>query len=114
MILVLAVLNALLLVTGQIFWKLGLNRAGEFSWTNVWPVFSSPAVLAGIGIYVLSLFLWFYLLSRASLSFIYPVQSLAYVFGVLAGLFLFGETVPPVRWAGVLLIVVGVYLVVRG
>jgi len=42
------------------------------------------------------------------------MQSLAYVFGILAGIALFGEKVTAAGWIGVLLIISGVFLTGSG
>ena len=43
----------------------------------------------------------------------YPLISISYIFGVLAARFVFHETIPLTRWIGVLVIIVGVFLVVQ-
>jgi uncharacterized membrane protein len=45
------------------------------------------------------------------LSAVYPLQSLAYALGIVAGILIFKEHVPAIRWVGVSVIVFGVYLV---
>jgi drug/metabolite transporter (DMT)-like permease len=51
------------------------------------------------------------LLSWADLSFVFPAMALAYVVSTLAAKFILGETVSLHRWAGTLLICLGVGLV---
>ena len=43
----------------------------------------------------------------------YPMVSLSYVFGMLAALLFFHETIPPTRWLGVFLIITGCFLVAK-
>ena len=52
--------------------------------------------------------LWFYILKHNDLSLVYPLISISYIFGTLAAVFIFHETVPLSRWIGVILIMVGV------
>jgi drug/metabolite transporter (DMT)-like permease len=52
-------------------------------------------------------------LSRASLSFAYPFAALTYILIVLFDQFVLDETVPPLRWAGVGFIAIGIFLVSR-
>jgi drug/metabolite transporter (DMT)-like permease len=52
-------------------------------------------------------------LSRASLSFAYPFASLSYLIIVLADRFVLGESIPPLRWVGVALIMAGIVLVAQ-
>ncbi len=50
-------------------------------------------------------------LSRADYSYVLPASSVAYGVVALLGHFLLGEVVTPLRWAGVLVICLGVYVV---
>ena len=53
-------------------------------------------------------------LSRQNVSVVVPVTALSYGAGAFGGKFFLGEQVTPRRWAGVLLVCVGVALVVLG
>ncbi len=72
-----------------------------------------PAIYAGLVLFGLSALVWLVVLSRASLSFAYPFAALTYVLILLFDLLILDETVPPLRWAGVALIVAGIFLVSR-
>jgi multidrug transporter EmrE-like cation transporter len=74
---------------------------------------ATPAIYAGLFLFGLSALVWLVVLSRASLSFAYPFAALTYVLILLFDLFILDETVPPLRWAGVALIVAGIFLVSR-
>jgi drug/metabolite transporter (DMT)-like permease len=52
-----------------------------------------------------------YLLSKSDVSFIWPLTSLGFIFTTLAAEMFFNEKVTATRWAGVLLIAVGVCLI---
>jgi drug/metabolite transporter (DMT)-like permease len=54
------------------------------------------------------------LLSVAKVSFVFPAAALSYAVGTLGGRLFLGESVTPQRWAGVLLVCVGVTLVFLG
>lgn len=116
---VLFAVTVLLDVTGQIWFKLGLNRLppkqahdhlGVF-WKRV---FSSPLLWAGIAAYALELILWLGVLANAPLSFVFPLASLSYVGVLVASRVVLNETVSARRWAGALLITLGVTLVYIG
>ncbi len=68
-----------------------------------------------IGILCLILFFGCFaaLLSWADLSFVLPASSFGYILNVAFASAFLGEPVPPIRWAGTLLIVLGVVLVSR-
>jgi len=116
---VLFTVTVLLDVTGQIWFKLGLNRLpakqahdhlGVF-WKRV---FSSPLLWAGIGAYAVELVLWLAVLANAPLSFVFPLASLSYVGVLVASRVILKEMVSMRRWAGALLITLGVTLVYIG
>jgi multidrug transporter EmrE-like cation transporter len=71
--------------------------------------------LIWLGIVCLIVFFGFFaaLLSWADLSFVLPASSFGYILNVAFAHHFLGEPVPPVRWAGTLLIVLGVVLVSR-
>jgi drug/metabolite transporter (DMT)-like permease len=54
------------------------------------------------------------MLSVAKASFVFPATALSYAVGTLGGRFFLGERVTPQRWAGVLLVCIGVALVALG
>lgn len=95
--------------------KFALMRMGMFSWslhffsaqlTNWWWL--------GCGIcYALATVLWMYIIKVFPFSMAYPMISLSYVFGMLAAMFFFHESIPLTRWAGVLLIMAGCLLVAK-
>ncbi len=72
--------------------------------------FTTPAVLAGLFAYAVSSVLWLGVLSRLQVSVAYPLGASGYVLVVMLA-WLSGEPVPPMRWFGVALLVLGVLLV---
>ncbi|MZP29495.1 EamA family transporter [Heliobacterium undosum] len=110
-VMLLIMINIALLLTGQTLWKIGLQKIGGFSLANLSAIALSPWIIAGLVLYVIATGVWFSILSRMDFSLAYPLQSLAFVFGVLLGWLVFQETIPWTRWFGVAVIVFGVYLV---
>lgn len=111
---ILATLVSLLTVGGQSLWKFGLaargNEPGVLQLINL---FFSPVVLAGTFLYGVATALWFYMLPRYDLSYVYPLMSITYVFSLLIAMFFFKEAIPLSRWTGVFVIGVGIYLVTK-
>jgi drug/metabolite transporter (DMT)-like permease len=68
----------------------------------------------GIGQMTLAFFALLGMLSLENVSLVIPVTALSYAFGALGGRFFLGERVTRQRWAGVLLVCVGVTLVFIG
>ncbi|MDP9373459.1 MAG: SMR family transporter, partial [Chloroflexota bacterium] len=76
-------------------------------------VFTQPLILLGfIFVFGASIF-WLAVLSRVDLSFAYPLLALGYVVTALLSRLLFDEAISPARWAGIVVICLGVVLVSR-
>jgi len=114
------ILFAILLNTlAQLALKAGMGRIGyfAFSWNNLTSislqVATNPFILAGLVCYVLSVVIWLLVLSRVDVGVAYPMISLGYIATALAAYFLFGEHLTAMRITGIMVIMVGVYLVAR-
>jgi drug/metabolite transporter (DMT)-like permease len=70
-----------------------------------------PWMWAGISMMALAFFSLLAVLSIENVSFVVPVTALSYAAGALGGVFFLGERVSGRRWAGVLLVCIGVTLV---
>jgi len=97
-----------------------LNAAAQLllkAGTNAVPLGLSlaiePHILAGIGCYVVSVVVWIIALSRVPVSAAYPMLSIGYVVNALAAWYLLGESLNAMRWTGIGVILVGVFLVAR-
>jgi drug/metabolite transporter (DMT)-like permease len=111
----LILLNILCLVFGQTAWKMGLEKL-ELHGSIVAKLFQilfSPLILLGFALYIVATIIWMFLLSKFPLSYLYPLQSFAYIISLFVGLFVFKEFIPPTRWIGTCVILFGVYLVVK-
>lgn len=103
----------------QLFLRQGMRTLGTFEvdangLLAVLPkVALSPWVLAGLACYVLSVGLWLVVLSRVEVSYAYPMVSVGYILTVILARIFFQEAITPVRVAGVLVIMLGVFLVAR-
>ncbi len=73
----------------------------------------NPWVALGVSLLMLWLFSHMTLLSWADLSYVLPVTSIGYVLSALAGKLFLHEAIRSWRWAGILLIMLGVALVAR-
>ena len=107
-------------VVGQILLKMGMKQMGSFSLIQKGillqyiKIFLNPFVFLGLVFYFLGTVFWLYLISRVPLNFAYPMLSLSYIFVAIASIFLFHETVSPLNWVGIAVIMVGVVLVAQG
>jgi len=116
--LLLILLSTIFGVAGQTALKMGVDKPGMAeSATGILSVisliFKSPLVLLGLAFYALGALAWIAVLSRLDLSVAYPFLALNFVLVTLSGRFLLGETVPPLRWLGILVIIAGILLVAK-
>ena len=70
-----------------------------------------PWMWIGVAMMALAFFSLLAVLSIENVSFVVPMTALNYAAGALGGKFFLGERVTPRRWAGVLIVCVGVTLV---
>jgi drug/metabolite transporter (DMT)-like permease len=104
-------------VVGQLMLKRGMTVLGPLSPTVrdapglVVRVFTTPAVVLGLAIYVGATFFWLLALSRVQLTYAYPFASLSYVLIVIAAWTMLGEHPSPLRLGGMGVIVLGVLLI---
>ena len=89
------------------------NGALEFDGGSLRSVVSPPSIWLGLVLFGASAVIWLVVLSRTTLSFAYPFASLTYVLILLADRFLLHQRVPPLRYAGVAFIIVGIVLVAQ-
>ena len=111
----LVVVQVVFLTGGQVLLKKAMLQLPAFSWS--WSYFKAVATdwwLLGCGIsFGLATVLWLHILKHFPFSQAYPMTAMGYVFGVLAAIFVFGETVTAWRWVGVALIVLGCLFVMK-
>lgn len=116
---VLLLVTVLFNVSGQLLMKRGMTMVGPITGDlslligSLGKAFLNPYVLAGVGAYAASSIFWLILLSRVDLSYAYPALSLGYVLITLVSVLFLGEHVSALRWAGVIVICVGVILISR-
>lgn len=109
----LAIFQSVLLAGSQVLLKVALRDLPHFAWTwDFWRrlLLSLPFFLTGVTFAAASL-LWLYIIRHYPFSMAYPLVSLSYVFGMLAAVWVFHESVPAVSWIGILLILSGCWLI---
>ena len=114
----LVLFSVILNTLGQLLFKVGLNQIGAFNFSPAnliqfgCKVVTNLSVMSGLLIYVISTIVWFLVLSRADVSFAYPLVSIGYIFNSFAAYyFLHEHAFSPMRLAGTLVIIVGVVLI---
>jgi drug/metabolite transporter (DMT)-like permease len=115
----LILLDVVLNVTGQLSLKHGMSKYGNFALsleslpTMFFRAATNPHVLMGLVCYGLGFMVWLVVLSKAEVSFAYPLISLGYVFTAILARTLFGEAVSVTRMAGIFVTCLGVFLIAR-
>lgn len=115
LLITLIIVQSVLLVAAQILLKIAVQHFGTFSWT--WMYFKnvfSTWQLAVSGVCVLSAMLvWMYVLKHYEFSVSYPMLSISYIIGLIAAQFVFHEVIPLTRWIGVVIVMIGVFLIAK-
>jgi len=119
MVIALLVVGICLSVVGELLLKHGMNRFGTLDLSlptlipTLFRVFTQPLILLGfIFVFGASIF-WLAVISRVNLSYAYPLLAFGYVVTALLARVIFNEPISLARWAGILVICVGVVLVSR-
>jgi multidrug transporter EmrE-like cation transporter len=107
-------------VVGQVSLKVGMNQVGAIDagslarpMETLMRVFSTPLVWLGLSCYGVSALLWLVVLSRLDLSYAYLMLASMYVLIPLVSWLFLGERIPPMRWLGMVVVVLGVVIVAR-
>jgi multidrug transporter EmrE-like cation transporter len=105
-------------VAGQTMIKLGVSHPGATDATSnlgslLFLIVRSPYILLGLGLYGLGALAWIAVLARLDLSIAYPFLALNFVLVALVSYAALGESIPILRWMGILVICAGIFLVAR-
>lgn len=109
---VIAVLCVVGLAVGQILFKLGataLTESGTF-----FAVKPALTLCAALCLYGITTVIWVWVLQRVELGRIYPLMALAFVLVPLGSHFVFGERFQYQYFVGIILIIAGIVIAVRG
>ena len=118
-ILGLIILNDLIDTLAQVLMKKGLVQTGidsvnfgniaEFVVKNA----SSSFLWLGIFVFTLNFFVWIVILYKVDLSIAMPVGSFCYVFVPISAMLFLHEYISPIRWAGIICIILGIHFVAQ-
>ena len=101
---------------GQILMKVGMNQVGgisEFDLQRMIHMFLNPFVFSGIAAYGVGFIFYLFALSKLEQSFAYPMFALGYVLVAVVNWTFMGEPFSWTRFAGVVVIIAGVWLLGR-
>lgn len=105
---------------GQILVRRGMLQVGSLEDYAPWPVIAyfwhalcNPYVIGGTVLNAIFYFLFLAALSWTGVTVVLPMTAIEYGFAALLAVILLKESVPPVRWMGIALVIVGVILIAR-
>jgi uncharacterized membrane protein len=104
--------------TGIVFLKKGMANVGEVKMISAAEIFrvvkagvTSPQIIAGVFFEALFFVCLLIMMAKSDISFIWPLTGLSFVFSTFAAIWFLHETVSPVRWIGVMLVVIGAVVI---
>lgn len=96
-------------VGGLTLVKIGADHNSFHAAQSFFNLQLSYTTVIGLFLYVFSFLLWIVIVQRFNLSFIQPLTAgLSYVLVLCASLFILKETIVPMQWIGLALILAGV------
>ena len=104
-ILLLVITNDLLDTCAQLLMKKGVHHLFNFANHDFFLFW------AGVLIYLFNFFLWMTILAKIDLSVALPLAGSSYILVPIAAVFFLHEVVKPMRWLGLVLIVLGIYFI---
>lgn len=109
------VASLLLAASGHLLIKAGLNAtavpvARDSLALQLLRYLLSPMVILGLVVYAVGTATWVVAVAKRDISYLFPITSMNYVLVTLGGMWLFGEAVPPGRWLGIMIVMLGVVL----
>lgn len=76
-------------------------------------IFTNIYIFSGMICFVMSAFLWLFVLSKLSVSIAYPLGSLGYIFTAILAYFFLNEPLTVAKFLGIFLICLGVFVLTR-
>jgi drug/metabolite transporter (DMT)-like permease len=105
---------------GDILLAKGMKEMGDISAMNLrgimdaaFRALTNPKLIFGTSMLAVFFFLWLAVLSWEDLSVALPMQALNYVLVAFLSQYFLGEVVSPLRWAGTVLVCVGVMMITK-
>lgn len=100
----------ILMVTGQVFFKLAAARIALSEKGFISSFILNPQLIFAVTLYMIATVLWVWILNHLPLKQAYPLNALGFVLIPLVAYFFFTESLNLGYWIGITLIVIGVLL----
>jgi len=93
--------------SGQYLYKAGTDRAVGGGLSYLW----SPWILAGMACYVAVMFLFTQAFKAGgTVTVLYPIYASTFIWAAVMGMIFFGQPIRPIHVAGMVLLILGMYL----
>jgi len=106
---------------GQILVRRGMLQVGSLEnyapgalLAYFWHALCNPYVIGGTILNAVFYFLFLAALSWTHVTVALPMTAIEYGFAALLAVMILKEAVPPIRWAGIAMVIIGVILIARG
>lgn len=115
LLIILIIIQSVLLVAAQSLLKISVELFGKFAWSWQYfkTVFTTWQFAASGACALAAMLVWMYVLKHYEFSVAYPLLSISYIIGLLSAQFIFHEAVPLTRWIGVVIVIIGVFFIVK-
>ena len=106
---------------GQILLRHGMIQVGKLENYAPWPLLlyfwhaiCNPYVIGGTALNAVFYALFMATLSWTKVTVALPMTAIEYGFAAFLAIVILKESVPPIRWAGIIFVIIGVILIARG
>lgn len=107
-----AIIQSAFLAVAQYFMKVGMDRVIDYSMSwAFYRSFLNWQLGLSLLLYIIGMIIYMFMLKSYSLSMVYPLTSISYIFTIILAMALLGEKVTFGGWLGVLFIMLGVGLI---
>jgi drug/metabolite transporter (DMT)-like permease len=119
MVYLLVFISVAAMTAAQLLLKKGMLSIGQSpqDLTHLIPFFlkayTNAYVISAVALVIVTALAWVLAVSKAQLSLLYPFMALSYLFVALFSLLFFKEDVTAMRWLGIIVICIGVFLMSR-
>jgi drug/metabolite transporter (DMT)-like permease len=112
-VLVIMLVAVIAVSVGEAMLAKGMKMTNQVSggWGSQFRAVMNPQVIGGSFLMALYFGCYMVALRWADLSFVLPLTALSYLLGAMLAKYYLGEAVTPIRWAGAIIITLGVIIV---
>lgn len=106
----------LLVLLASVFSAVGslyLKRSSAKITRNIKKIIANHQLFIGIALFLISTLVYMFALKSGTLSMVYPLSSLSYVWVSLLSIKFLGEKMNTYKWLGIIFIIIGVFLIVN-